>query len=316
MPSNHPVLAVEIGGTKLQACVAESSGEILRSVRGDVDVAAGVPGILAWVQSACNELLSQCAERPEAVGVGFGGPIDTATGEVLVSHQISGWQGVRLREWFEQALKLPAVVANDANAAGWAEFCLGAGKGLHTFCYCNIGSGIGGALVVDGRLLDGQGRGAAEIGHTQVPDWRGAPGASARLEDLCSGWSLEKRVRCEAPMAPKSPLFRLCDGNRQRITARVLAEAARAGDGYAQEEIARVGRTVGLALANVVTLVHPQVIAMGGGVSLMGDLLLDPLRKSVHEHAFGVFRESVAIVPCALGEDVVLHGAALLAAAI
>jgi glucokinase len=201
--------------------------------------------------------------------------------------------------------------------AGWAEYCLGAGKGTNTFVYCNIGSGIGGALVVDGKLYNGQGLGACEIGHTWVADWTSStPGAIDKLEHLCSGWSITRRIRRWNDLDKSSILGRMCGGDATQLTCPMLADAARAGDPRASKEIEDVAAGVGQALANVVTLLHPERIAMGGGVSLMGAVLLDALADRVEALAFGAYQGSFEVVPCALEEDVVTAGALLMASAL
>ncbi|HPX41678.1 MAG TPA: ROK family protein [Candidatus Hydrogenedentes bacterium] len=310
-------LGIEIGGTKLQAALGTPAGEVLAQERGRAPAGEGAQAILAWFEQSVPRLLAEASSRGRTVtgmGVGFGGPVETATGTVLVSHQVSGWDGVPLRAWFEERFGLPTVVANDSNAAGWAEYCLGAGRGTRHFCYMNIGSGIGGALVMDGKLHDGQGFGAAEIGHCYVPDWTvREPGAADELERLCSGWSIERRFRAAASTAPNPVLARLCGGDRERITCAMVAEAARAGDPECLEALDRVAQTAGLALANVITLVHPERVALGGGVALMGEVLLEPLRRHVDARVFEQFRGRYDIVPCALGESVVVAGALLLA---
>lgn len=308
------IIAVEIGGTKLQAAIGTPEGEILRAERGRVNPEKGAAGILDWVTVRVEELVAACGGAASAIGVGFGGPVESATGAVLVSHQIAGWEGVALKTLLEGRFSLPVIVANDANAAGWAEYRLGAGRGTRQFFYMNIGSGIGGALVVDGKLHDGQGRGAGEIGHTWVPDWTAdAPGRADKLENLCSGWSIERRIRGWAGLDPVSPLGKACGGDPARLTCALLADAARQGDPRAMEEIHRVAQTAALALANVVTLFHPEVIALGGGVSLMGDILLHPLTEALDTLAFGPYRGRYRLMPCQLEEDVVVVGALLLA---
>lgn len=311
------VLGIEIGGSKLQAALGSPEGEILAVERGVAPASEGAAGIMAWFPTAVPKLLDRAArdgKRVSGIGVGFGGPVDSTAGTVLVSHQVAGWDGFPLKAWFEDHFGLPTTVANDSNAAGWAEYCCGAGRGTRHFCYMNIGSGIGGALILDGRLHDGQGFGAGEIGHTYVPDWTAsAPGVPDKLENICSGWSIEKRLRACACIEAGTPLARLCDGEPKRITTAMLGEAARSGDGVALAEMERVAASVGVALANVVTLFHPERIAMGGGVSLLGDVLLDPVRRCVAERVFGPFRGRYEIVPCALAESVVVVGGLLLA---
>ncbi|HRI87277.1 MAG TPA: ROK family protein [Candidatus Hydrogenedentes bacterium] len=311
------VLALEIGGTKLQAALGTRKGDILSCERGTAPAADGAVAILAWFDQSVPALIADAASRGSRVtgiGVGFGGPIETATGTALVSHQVGGWTGYPLKKHFEDRFSLPVFVGNDSNVAGWAEFCCGAGKGTQTFCYMNIGSGIGGAFVINGKLHDGQGFGAAEIGHTYVPDWTDpTPGAFDKLEHLCSGWSIEKRLRANAKLEPGSPLDTLCAGNTGSITCAMLGEAARANDTIALKALDEAARGIGIALANVITLIHPERIALGGGVSLLGAPLLDPIRKHVDALCFGPYRGKYEIVPCALEQDVVLVGALLLA---
>lgn len=306
------IVSLEIGGTKLQAALGTADGRILERHRASVNRDKGAQGILEWTAAQAQQFFDRGGV--EALGIGFGGPVESETGRALVSHQIEGWENLPIKHWFEERFKVPVVVANDANAAGWAEYVLGAGKGTHQFMYMNIGSGIGGALIIDGQLYDGQGLGACEIGHTWVPDWTSpAPGEVDKLENLCSGWAIERRLRRLDSLEPGSPLARACGNAPSTLTCAMLAEAARQGDNMALREITVIARTLGIALGNAVTLFHPRRIALGGGVSLMGALLLDPLRESLQEHSFGPYRGSVDLVPCALEEDVVIVGALLLA---
>lgn len=313
---NTRVVGVEIGGTKLQVVLGTSDGAILLRKRGSVDPDAGAKGILTWIEQAIESTLSELTgeDRVSAIGVGFGGPVHTATGKVLTSHQVAGWDGIALKSWLTERFQLPVVIENDANAAGWAEYCHGAGHGTQNFVYCNIGSGIGGAFVANGALYNGQGYGACEIGHTYVPDWTASvPGASEKLENLCSGWSITSRIQRWEGIAPDSPLGVRCRGNAALLTCPMLAEAAREGDDRALKEIEAIAGGVGAALTNVITLLHPERVALGGGVALMGDVLLNPIRNYIAQHVFGPYKERFELVPCALEEDVVTVGALLLA---
>lgn len=310
-------LGVEIGGTKLQLALGDPEGEILSSRRAQAEAKRGAPGVLEWLEREVPPLFrnAQAFEgNVYGIGVGFGGPVDSSTGKVIASHQVEGWDGLELKRWFEEKFGLPTVVANDANAAGWAEYCCGVGRGTRNFFYMNIGSGIGGALIIDGRLYDGQSFGAGEIGHIYVSDWRAeSAGAMEKLENLCSGWSIEKRLRAGPNPPPDTPLGRLCNGKAETITCAMLGEAAQRGDDLARQEIERVAESVGVALVNVINLFHPERIALGGGVSLMGEALLEPIQDYVERHVFEPFRNHYAIVPCELEEAVVVVGALLLA---
>ncbi len=303
------VLGIEIGGTKLQAAIGLEDGTIKTVKRGTVP-SGGAEAILKWFEQEVPGLIAN-VKGIASIGIGFGGPVNSMTGEVLTSHQVEGWSGFPLGAWFEDRFEIETYVFNDSNAAGWAEYCLGTGGDTQHFLYMNIGSGIGGALIIDGLLHNGQGFGASELGHTYVPDWEQA-GVPRKLEDLCSGWSIERRQRAMSDPDPQSPLGALCEGKSANIQCAMLGLAAQQSDPRACEEIERVAHSVGLALANAVTLFHPERIALGGGVALMGDILLDPIRRYANQYAFGPFQNRFEIVPCALGESVVLAGAILL----
>ena len=306
------VLAAEIGGTKLQAALGTPEGEILELTQGRAPSVGGADAVLSWFTTAIPELLGTPAARDReicSIGVGFGGPVNSATSEIITSHQVSGWEGRRLGEWFEDRFELPTRVVNDSNAAGWAEYRCGAGRGSKNFCYMNIGSGIGGALVVDGALYDGQGLGAFEVGHTRIPT---PTGDFEKLEDLASGWSIEREAR-RSPPAPGTPLAELCGGDPSCIDVAMLGDAARGGDSAAHGALETAARHAGRALANAITLFHPEKIAVGGGVSHLDDLLFEPLRDEVEHWVFEPYRGRYAIVPAALKDDVVVVGALLLA---
>lgn len=311
------VIALEIGGTKLQVALSTLQGELVLSSKGSAPVSGGAPAILDWFGKEVPVVLQKARERNfrvRALGVGFGGPVESATGRALVSHQVSGWENIPLKDWFEQRFDLPTVVANDSNAAGWAEYRCGAGRGTNNFFYTNIGSGIGGALIIQGQLYDGQGFGAAEMGHTYIPDWTAAtPGVAEKVENLCSGWAIERRLR-QLTISAESHLGKLSGGDPAKLTCALLGEAARLGDPVALGELEQVAKGVGTAISNVITLFHPECVAIGGGVALLGDILLDPIRNHIEQLVFKPYRGRYKVVPCVLGESVVLVGAALMAA--
>lgn len=314
MPTKNLSLAIEIGGTKLQAATGTSDGTILNSVRGAVDPQRGPDGILDWISKVLPVLIAEAETPPTAIGVGFGGPVDSATGNPITSHQVSGWDNVPLRPWLEERFGLPVSVHNDANAAGWAEYKLGAGRGTEHFVYMNIGSGIGGALVLNAKLHNGQGLGACEIGHTLIPDWiMDSPRVPVKLEDRCSGWNIEQRIRGWQDLPTDSPLAELCNQDPTTLSCAMLGEAARRNDPLAIAEIDQIAAGIAVSLANVVTLLHPERIAVGGGVGLMGETLLSPLRVHLNHLVFGPYRGRYELVPCVLEESVVIVGALMLA---
>jgi glucokinase len=318
-------LGIEIGGTKLQVGIGPGDGTLVDLWRGTVDVAAGGEGIRRQIVAAVPELLARCRlarSQLQGVGIGFGGPVDDATHTVIKSHQVEGWDGFPLADWVSDLLGLPAVLGNDANVAGLAEALFGAGKGLSPIFYITIGSGIGGGLIIDGEIYRGCGRGAAEIGHmgldsSYVTDSGSCMHFSDRLEEYSSGWAIARHADAAAwwrGEARNSLLLRLVDGESQFITARHVAQAAEQGDAFALSLLDHAWRPLALAICNVIALLCPRRIVIGGGVSLMGEkLLFEPLRRLVAENVFSPFAGCYDIVPAALGEEVVVHGALTLA---
>jgi glucokinase len=299
-------LGIEIGGTKLQLGLGRGDGVLTALWRGTVNPAEGGEGIRRQIIAAVPELLGRARlehNQFRGVGIGFGGPTDDRTQSVIKSHQIAGWDDFPLAAWVSEMLGAPAVLCNDADVGGLAEALFGAGKGLSPVFYITMGSGIGGGLIVDGRIYRGVGRGAAEIGHLKVPDWRTDGSRWDVLEHIASGWAIGEYFR-------QSALLRL---SCEEITARRVGELAAAGDEQIRSQLERIWKSLAFALAQTITLLCPKRIVIGGGVSLMGDVLFQPLRRLVAEMVFAPFAGLTDIVPAALGEEMVVHGALALA---
>jgi len=306
-------IGIEIGGTKLQAGIGKGGNRLVGRARAMVDVPRGAQGILDTIPFLVEEALreSDCArEEIAGVGVGFGGPVDTQRGVALVSHQIEGWDNYPLLEWLHRQWGVPAAIQNDASLAGYAEAKLGAGRECRRVFYITIGSGIGGGWIVDGVIDEGQGLGAAEIGHTWVPD--PDTGEPQKLEWLCSGWGIGNRAREAVEEGESSLLLNLCGKDPSRIDAKMVYAAAERDDLLACTLLDETCSTLALALCNAVALLHPQRIVIGGGVSMMGPLFWDNLRGKIERYVFQPFAGTFDVVPAALGEDVVVVGGALL----
>ena len=303
-------LGIEIGGTKLQLGLGRGDGELLALWRGPVDAAAGGEGIRKQIVAAIPELLAKAVvDRGQlrGVGVGFGGPTDDETQRVIKSHHVAGWHDFPLAGWLSDVIGLPTVICNDADVAGLAEARHGAGRGLSPIFYITVGTGIGGGLVIDGEIYRGVGKGACEIGHLLVPD-PDDPARKEILETFAAGWGIEARAaRLEQRGA-------FADVPARPLTVRALADAARRGHPASQRLVRQAVGSLALALRQLITLLCPRRIVIGGGVSLMGDdLFFDPLRQMIHEREFEAFAGYTDIAPAALGEAVVVHGALALA---
>jgi glucokinase len=302
-------LGIEIGGTKLQSAVG-SGGTLAEIARASVLPDAGAEGIRKQLQEMIPRLL---ATHPiEAIGIGFGGPLDVARGIVTTSHQVEGWDNFPLAAWCREQFRLPTALANDCDAAALAEATWGAGRGNRTVFYVTVGTGVGGGLVID-RALHGQDRpAAAEIGHLR-------PGLKAVspddiVESYSSGRGIERRLQQLVQDSPHDPeAFELIAAQRelsQPLSAREIAALAGEGNRLALRVLDDACRTLGWAIAQTATLIAPNVVVIGGGVSLMPDsLFLEPVRQAVEQYLFAPLRGSFRIEPSALGEEVVLHGA-------
>jgi glucokinase len=312
------ILGVEIGGTKLQLAAGNLEGELLKSQQSSVNREAGGEGIRQWLLEQVPKFINEVESRGEgqiiAIGCGFGGPIDSGEGRVLESVQIPGWEKFPLKEWFEENFSKPSFVANDSNAAAWGEYQNGFGRGCKHFFYTNLGSGVGGGFVLNKALFDGQGFGAGEFGHTYVPDWTSVePGRGIEIENLCSGWAIESRLNQADAIPPTSKLFKMRSIKQSNLTAKDLGEAARIGDAFAVQEIDRIARSIGFGLANVLSLTGVERIAIGGGVSKLGEILIEPIRQYTKHFEFVSSSGRYRIGRCELGDDIVLVGAVLLA---
>ena len=307
-------IGIEIGGTQLRVGVGRQDGQLLSLAHERVDRRSGAAGIRQALPGLVRRALAE-ADVPEedlvAVGVGFRGPVQAHRGVTVLSEQVAGWADFPLGRWLEGQFHATVVVQNDANAAGYAEAMIGAGRGHSRVLYITIGSGIGGGWIVDGVIDNGQGVGAAEIGHTWVP----YPGtrALAELQRVASGWAIGRRARAALESGEASSMCQMAEGNLARISAVEVYAAAEEGDPLAQRILAETCDALAMSIGNAVNLYHPHRVVIGGGVSRMGELFWSAVREQTHRYVYEPFMDGGEIVPGALGEPVVVIGAVLLA---
>jgi glucokinase len=307
-------IGVDIGGTKVAGGVVDEQGRVIDRTRRftpSTDVAATEATIAAVVAELAgrNEI--------EAVGVGAAGWIATDRATVLFAPHLA-WRNEPLRDALTQAIGLPVVVENDANAAAWAEYRFGAARGAEVVVMVTLGTGIGGGLVVSGTLYRGAYGVGCEYGHMSiVPDGRRcACGNRGCWEMYASGTALAHDARELAAVAPVAAhrLLQLAEGDPERLTGPLVTQAAREGDPAAIEIYTAMGRWLGRGLANLAAVLDPSVFVIGGGVSEAGDLLLRPARDTFAETLTGRGFRPVAKVRLAeLGPEAGLVGAADLA---
>ncbi len=297
-------LAIEIGGTKLQLFVGDENANILRRWRFEVEPTRGGAGIRAQIEEALPEILS--AHQVAALGVGYGGPVDWRTGQICCSHQIEGWADFPLGEWLHQQTRRSVVIDNDANCGALGEAWRGAGQGSNPVFYVTLGSGVGGGLVVDGKIFHGAKPGESEIGHVRLDR------AGTIVEQRCSGWALDKRIREIVEKNSSSILARLTRG-MQGGEARALAAALQENCPLAGSILHEAAEDLAFGLSHVTHLMHPQVIVLGGGLSLLGESLRAAVESALSQFVMEAFGKGPRIALAALREDAVPIGALLLA---
>jgi glucokinase len=298
------VIGLDIGGTNMTGGLAAADGVLRKKVRRSTDRAGGAAAGLALMTEIAERLLDEARAlngRVEGVGVGFGGPVDFERGEVVLSHHVQGWEGVRLRAALEERLGLPVVLDNDANAGTLGEWRFGAGRGFDDLLYVNIGTGIGGGIVAGGRLVRGASNLAGEIGHTIVV--AGGPlctcGKRGCLEACASGDALARRG-CEA----------LCEA----VTGKELFALAAAGRSGAREVIEGVVEDLAHGLGTAVSLLNPAAVIIGGGLSEAPDaLFLGPLRRALPRYCLEAAARSLRVEAAELRYDAGVMGAVALA---
>lgn len=305
-------VGIEIGGTKLQVGVGRGDGGPMDDLcRAEVAPGSSAEAIRRQVERLGKGLLVR--HKVLGVGIGFGGPVDSAAGRTITSHQVEGWDDFPLADWSREVFGLPTAIGNDSDLAGLAEARFGAGRGRRIVFYSNVGSGIGGALVIDGDVYPGGSGIASEIGHLR-PEM--SPDPARTVESMASGWAIAERVRQRIAARDSDAAELLARSDLAgSIDTKLVADAARAGNALAQRVFRDACRVYGWALAQMITLLAPNIVVIGGGVAQTGeDLFLGPLREEVGRYVFPPLAGKYEIVAAALGQEVVVHGALALAA--
>lgn len=310
-------IGVDIGGTKIAAGVVDDEGRILAKAKRKT-----VAGDAAEIDRAVADLYLELAAEHEvdALGVAAAGFISSDRRTALFGANIA-WRDYPLRDRIAALVgpEVRIVVENDANAAGWAEFRFGVGRDVDDMLLLTIGTGLGGALVVGGRLVRGAWGVAAEVGHVRVVPDGHLCGCGLRgcWEQYASGSALVREARAAAAVEPVRAASRLLDlagGRPERVTGPSVTRAAKEGDPLAIELLAQLGRWIGEGSASVAALLDPALVVIGGGVGAAGDLLLGPARAGYLAQLSGRgFRPEARIELASMGNDAGIVGAADLA---
>jgi glucokinase len=305
------VIAVDLGGTKLATGLVDRDGRLVRPAVEPTDLSSE-DRVLEQLERAVGEL---AGDGFAALGVGVPSTIDQRTGRAVTSVNIP-LAGVSLRERLEERFDVPVMVENDANAAALAEHRLGAGRGSRHMVMLTLGTGVGGGLILDGRLYRGSVGAAAELGHITIdedgPPCQGTCPGRGHLEALVSGTAVEGLAARAAAEHPDGDLGRAARDGREP-DARIVTELAVRAPGDARDVLEHLGFHLGIGIADFVNVFNPEVVVVGGGFGEAGELILDPARCVVRERALSPARDEVRIVEAELGPEAGLIGSGLAA---
>jgi glucokinase len=307
------VVGIDLGGTNIVVgTVAEDGSELLGLVSEPTLPEQGGDAVIARMVKLAKASMAE-ARGKEIVGVGIGspGPLDTKKGIVILTPNL-GWINMPLRDRIAEGVKLPAVLDNDANCAIYGEWWRGAARGVEDVIGLTIGTGIGGGIVLGGKIYHGASDAAGEIGHMTI-DANGRLckcGNQGCIEAYASGPAIAARAVEGIQAGAKSALPQYVEGDLSKITAQVVYEAANDGDGYALEVVHETANLLGAAVASLVNIFNPNVVVICGGVTQAGEKLFGPLTAEVHRRAFKPAWEVCRILPGTLTGTAGVYGAA------
>jgi glucokinase len=313
------IVGVDLGGTNIVVGLLPISGGEVMGVRSmPTESGRGakfvVDRIVDMIEAAITDVLAQeGASRSEIAGVGIGspGPLDRKTGTVINTPNL-GWRNFPLRDLISNAVSLPATLDNDANCATYGEWWLGAGRDVNTLIGLTLGTGIGGGIVLDGKIFHGCSDVAGEIGHMTI-DSTGRKcncGNYGCLEAYASGPAMAARAVEGIEAGAETMLVDLVGGRLEQITAAIVYDAVVRGDAYANEVMKDTAKFLGAGVASLINILNPEMVVIAGGVTRAGDHLFEPLRAEVRRRAFRTAEEVCRIVPGELPGTAGVVGAA------
>lgn len=317
MLTNYALVA-DMGGTQTRVALIDRDGNIAHRQSAPTLERQGRDAVMQRLADALKQAAAAVEPAPIAgVGLSVASPIDPATGEMYNPPNLSGeeWHLYSPIPYLEAALSLPVWAANDATLGAMGEYAFGAGKGCRNMIYMTVSTGIGGGIIIDGKLYTGAGGFAGEIGHITID--RNGPidncGNVGCLEALASGTALARAARERLTAGEHSALTELARGDIANVDARMVADAAHAGDPLALELMRDMGDSIGAGVVSLMHIFDPDLIVIGGGVSRSLDLLLPAIRNQISRRAMAHLRHRMPVVQSQLGDDVGLLGAAALA---
>ena len=318
MSEKRVYAGIDIGGTNIKFGLFDETGEILFKERRPTMAEKGPIPLMHLVTNIAERLLYFAAEeeyKVDYVGVGSPGAVDHKTGKVVgPCPNIKGWQGTEIGANMVDRLNIPVFVDNDVNSMALAEVRFGAAKGSKSVVCVTVGTGVGGAVIVDGRVVHGASSTAGELGHMTI-DLDGpkcACGNNGCIEAYCSSQAMTGRIKAKLSKG-LSPIFSdVLEGSLDGLTIKKIFAAARKGDDIAAEVINETATYLGVGLAGIINLLNPEIVVIGGGITDGGAGFVETVAKEIRKRAFSSAVEKLTVSKAALGNDAGFMGAGLL----
>ncbi|MDD4526655.1 MAG: ROK family protein [Candidatus Margulisbacteria bacterium] len=317
------IIGLDIGGTKIAAAIADDKGKIITSINTPTQAKKGAEVVTNQLSSVIKELLKNAGvhiQDVKTIVLGIPGQITKSKGVVIIAPNIKGWENYPLRDKVQKDFpNTPIIVENDANCAAMGELYFGSEKDYKNIVFLTVSTGVGGGIIIDRKLYSGKNTMAGEIGHmplnlTTDTEFKCGCGRIGCFEAYASGVNMAKRASKKIMKLKTTKddygkiTLELSASNRSKITSIVLNHAAKQGDKFAQDIIEENAYYIGIGCVNIINILDPEAIIIGGGVSKIGDILFKAIRKTVQEHLSMVKNVKTEIIPATLGTDAGLLG--------
>ncbi|KPJ55484.1 MAG: hypothetical protein AMS16_04210 [Planctomycetes bacterium DG_58] len=309
------LLGIDLGGTNINVGVVDDRGTVITKHALPLGSPETRTDVLEGIYRATEGALKRAGMKPDAIraiGIATPGTLDIAGGVVVLASNLPDWENVALRDLVRKRFGVPTVLENDANAAAWGEYWAGAGREVSSMVMLTLGTGIGGGIIMDGKLWHGFKDSAAEIGHVTI-DYRGrkcACGNIGCLEAYASADSTVRRFIEAVKSGRPSNLERMVNERPDEVTSRLIYEEALKGDGLSRKTMEETGFYLGVGIVSILHFLNPEMVVLTGGLTGAGSMLMDPVKRVVAERAFSRSREDLEIVFARLGGDAGFIGAA------
>ncbi|GAG73338.1 unnamed protein product [marine sediment metagenome] len=311
-------IGVDLGGTNIVSAAVNYQGKIINSLKVPTLAERGKKATIKRIIETIHKNIVQSSVAPDdiiGIGIGAPGPLDIKRGIINFAPNLPGWRDVPLRKILEDEFNMKVVLENDANAAAWGERCFGAGQGVNNLVCFTLGTGIGGGIIIDGKIYHGNNYGAAELGHMTVN--KDGPrcncGNYGCLEAYSSATGIKNRIKNRIEEGIKSKFLNFDDNKLfESLRLKSIFETARKGDKLTKGVVEEAISYLGIAIANIANILNPEMVVLVGGITNEGDKLLIPLRREVKKRAFYSNYKSLKIVIGKLGGNAGVLGAAAL----